>query len=79
VRQNARPLLRGTYELNVEKIDTLYVRGVRFPICENYGSYSFEHTNTDIMLSTALANPDETDADLSLRIDEILLIPVEDK
>ncbi|MBO7230502.1 MAG: fasciclin domain-containing protein [Bacteroidaceae bacterium] len=72
-------LSSGTYELNVEKIDTLYLRGVRFPICENYGSYSAEHSGTDIQLSTALANQDETDADLSLRIDEILLIPVEDK
>jgi hypothetical protein len=72
-------LSSGTYELNVEKIDTLYLRGVKFPICENYGSYSAEHSGTDIQLSTALANQDETDADLSLRIDEILLIPVEDK
>ena len=79
VRQNAKPLSRLTEELNVERIDTLYVRGVRFPICENYGSYSKEHSNTDIQLSTALADANETDADLSLRIDEILLIPVEDK
>ena len=78
VRQSALPLQRVTTELNLEKIDTIYVRGVKFPVCEHYNSYSRAHSLTDIMLSTDYADKNEKEADLSLRIDEILLIPVED-
>lgn len=83
VKQGTETLFQTAMaQLNQERIDTLFLADesgkdkiITFPTCEYYNSYK----NTDFVASLELTSWGLGDNyDLSLRIDEIILIPVDD-
>lgn len=81
------PLVNGNltdkYDLSYERVDTVVLLDknkdeavFRFPKCEFYNTYAKEHFVATMSLKTSRGR--KSNADVSLRIDQILLIPVED-
>ena len=75
--------LKVKYDLQYERVDTLFLLDkagnkavVKFPVCEFYNTLKNRDFVTEFSLETSRGR--NSTADVSLRIDQILLIPVED-